>query len=166
MTMAAEEKREKKRAKWRKWYARNRDKVLTRRREKRESPGGKLKDEQYRENNHEKLKEIQVAYRETLHGRLMVSLSKCRHRKGKVCEITYNDLAELWRTQDGKCAITNIPMTCDSHYTNISVDRILSDEGYVKNNVRLVCWWVNMARNTLGDDEFLAKCEAVVAYQH
>ena len=53
-------------------------------------------------------------------------------------------------------------MTCDSHYTNISVDRISSDDGYTRNNIRLVCWWVNMAKDTLEDDEFLIKCKAVV----
>ena len=56
--MTTEEKREKKRAKWRKWYTKNRDKVLAKRKAKRESPDGRLKDEQYRENNRDRAKAI------------------------------------------------------------------------------------------------------------
>ena len=147
-----------KRAKWHKWYKINRDVVLERRRN---SSQKKTAARQYREKNHSKLSKIYRDYVNTLHGRLMVLLKKCKHR-GLICTITYDDLVHLWELQNGKCAITGIEMTTDLHFTNVSVDRISSSAGYSIDNVRLVCWWVNIARNILTDDEFIEKCKAVI----
>jgi len=152
---------QKKRDRWRKWYLKNREDVLEKKRRKRNSPEGRHKAKRYREKNAGKISEIQKKWAQTLHGRFKVLIKKCRHRKNINCSITYNDLVELWQEQEGKCAITGLTMTTDSHYANISVDRINCLKDYSRDNIRLVCWWVNMARNTLTDGEFLERCRAV-----
>lgn len=60
---------------------------------------------------------------------------------------------------NGKCAISNIPMTyefCKGNVmTNISVDQINPKAGYTKDNVQLVCWAVNRMKGEMSMDELL-----------
>jgi hypothetical protein len=77
--------------------------------------------------------------------------------------ITKNDLIELYRKQDGYCALSGIKMehtihndehSIDNKY-NISLDRIHSDIGYVKDNIQLVCWIVNHMKSDIKPDLFI-----------
>ena len=68
-------------------------------------------------------------------------------------DITY--LRELYKTQNGRCALTGLGMTHKFHdLKSISVDRIQSNLGYISGNVQLVCRWVNLAKNTHSNEEF------------
>jgi len=61
----------------------------------------------------------------------------------------------LWKSQQGKCAITKMPMTHEfKNLRSISVDRIDSAKGYIVGNIQLVCQWVNLAKGSHSDDEF------------
>jgi hypothetical protein len=56
-------------------------------------------------------------------------------------------LLSLYEKQEGKCAVTGIKMTTkDRDILAASIDRINSDVGYLKDNVILVCRWVNIGR--------------------
>ncbi len=69
--------------------------------------------------------------------------------------ITKDDIVDIYNSQSSKCAITNINMEYsvmkerqegDPHILNpynMSIDRIDSKKGYVKNNIQLVCAFVN-----------------------
>ena len=53
-------------------------------------------------------------------------------------------LKQLYQEQQGKCAISNLPMTFDRNCEHtVSVDRIDSNIGYHPDNIHLTCWWVN-----------------------
>lgn len=71
------------------------------------------------------------------------------------------DLWEMWHRQDGKCAVTGIPLSIENGTTRhknpwkVSIDRIDSDKGYNKDNVRLVTHWYNNAKNTWDDETCL-----------
>jgi hypothetical protein len=55
---------------------------------------------------------------------------------------------DLYRKQNGRCALSGIVLTWNeqpNHFTNISIDRIDSDQGYEIGNVRLIAVWVNNA---------------------
>lgn len=69
-------------------------------------------------------------------------------------EITLVELHQLWDSQNGQCAITQMPMTFKRNdpYA-ISIDRIDSTIGYTRTNVQLVCQWVNFAKNKLSNDQ-------------
>lgn len=78
-------------------------------------------------------------------------------------------LYDLWVQQDGKCAVTNLPLT---HIigqgrvgTNLSIDRIDSTAGYTRDNIRLVCLQVNIMRNVLSDSELVQWCHRVIEGQ-
>lgn len=55
------------------------------------------------------------------------------------------------QTQGFKCAITKQPFIWESHHPQtLSIDRIDNTKGYTKNNVRFICWWVNVAMGNWG----------------
>lgn len=49
------------------------------------------------------------------------------------------------------------------HTYNASIDRKNPKLGYIEGNVRLVCFWTNIARYNLTDTQFKAWCKKVVA---
>lgn len=74
-------------------------------------------------------------------------------------------LLTLWHRQEGKCALSGLPMTwVGSGPTNISVDRINPKKGYTKDNVRLLCWAVNSFKLTGSDEQMIEMARAVVAH--
>jgi len=66
-------------------------------------------------------------------------------------------LAELWLRQQGRCAISRMIMSFESGTSRdknpwgCSIDRIDSNKGYYKDNIRLVTHCVNNARNVWPD---------------
>lgn len=50
-----------------------------------------------------------------------------------------------------RCEITGKKFTWGSKEpTSLSIDRIDTNKGYTKDNIRFVCWWVNAAMGTWG----------------
>jgi ribosomal protein L37E len=89
-----------------------------------------------------------------------------RHRakkKGWDFEFTIEEAMEIWRNQNGECAVTGFPMThsMENFEFSASIDRMDNSLGYTKGNVRLVCARVNMMRNTLDAEMFLFWAKAV-----
>lgn len=82
-------------------------------------------------------------------------------KKNKKFDITYDDIDELYKLQNGKCAITQLEMQHDhmterkegDHHiinqTNMSIDRIDNSVGYVKSNIQLVCAVVNRIKHDM-----------------
>ena len=76
-------------------------------------------------------------------------------RRNIYFNIGKNDIIDIYNTQSSKCCITNINMKYSimkerkeggPHILNpynMSIDRINSKKGYVKNNIQLVCAFVN-----------------------
>lgn len=99
--------------------------------------------------------------KETMEGHI----SKLRHRPGRLA-LTQEFLVGLYIYQDGKCALSGVPMTWvvgKGHTaTNISIDRIVPKGKYEPGNVRLVCHVVNLMRRDMADEDFLDWCETLV----
>ena len=87
-------------------------------------------------------------------------------RKSLPFNITKEYLKELWDKQNGKCAICGIPMTfeqCNGRTpTNVSIDQINHNNGYVIGNVQLVCMAVNQMKSDLEIDTLYKFCEAIL----
>lgn len=67
-------------------------------------------------------------------------------------------LKQLHRDQEGKCAISKIPMSFDRNNENsVSVDRINSSIGYQPDNIHLTCWWVNRMKFDWHLEDFRSK---------
>lgn len=87
-----------------------------------------------------------------------------KHRKIRV-NITLKDIINLYKEQNGLCALTGRVMTHVSepkkegsnrnkHLNNISVDRIDSSKGYTVENIQLIC----SAENTFKQDKTMDEC--------
>ena len=91
------------------------------------------------------------------------------YKKGiEIC--SKDDLKTLWDKQEGRCAISNLPMKYvnqvgDADPFQASVDRIDSTGEYTADNIQLVCLAVNYAKHTWTQDtiiEFLMELRNVV----
>jgi hypothetical protein len=95
-------------------------------------------------------------------------LYKARQRK--TCDLTIEQLMQIWHLQDGKCALTGWNMTMQLGKgqipTNASIDRIDSSIGYENDNVQLVCRAANVAKSNLTQENFVRLCAAVLEKQN
>lgn len=118
-------------------------------------------------------KEARAAARTHVRGRLRDLLNAARGRATKKSiplSIQLGDLLALWEAQEGRCALTGLPMTFEKNPPgergflpwSPSLDRIDPDQGYTPNNLRLVCVIVNLALNRFGDAQFDKMCRAYV----
>ena len=87
-------------------------------------------------------------------------------QKGRKQTLSTEYVIGLYEDQDGKCAISGIEMTYlngeGKVLTNISLDRISSQEGYVEGNIQLVCRQVNTMKWELGVDELRNWCRVIL----
>lgn len=98
--------------------------------------------------------------------RYYLRLLQAKTRKADGLTIEY--LLQLHEQQNGLCALSRLPMTCELRsgkvcYTNASIDRIDAGGPYSPGNVQLVCRHVNSWRGIMPLDTFIAVCRAVVA---
>ena len=87
-------------------------------------------------------------------------------------DITVDFLMDLLEKQDGLCAMSGIEMLTTTHRdecpegmrinpNKLSIDRIDSNIGYTKNNVQLVCCWVNLMKLDMPIDVFKERCKLI-----
>lgn len=74
-------------------------------------------------------------------------------------EISEELIEKMWNDQEGKCAFSGLSMSVPgwgerNKPNTISIDRINSDRGYLANNVQLVCYSLNLAKNNFDDSQF------------
>lgn len=88
------------------------------------------------------------------------------NKRGIPFNLTKEYLKELWDKQEGKCAISGIEMTFDQckgrTATNVSIDQINPNEGYVVGNVQLVCMAVNQIKSDLSMEDVYMFCEGIL----
>ena len=123
--------------------------------------------------NPEKAASRQKEIRNTLRGACNGKVASARQRaKNKDLEFDIDiDFIEcMFKSQQGLCAISGLPMiyradkNTPNTFNSFSIDRICSYKGYTKDNVHLVCWGVNCAKQQMGLDQFFNFCRAVYDY--
>ena len=83
-----------------------------------------------------------------------------------VFDLTVDDI--LPAVEGGVCELTGLPFRFESHPTKNSnpyapsIDRIDSEKGYYKDNIRIVLWAVNSAVGESSDEEILPIIKAMV----
>jgi len=82
-------------------------------------------------------------------------ISTCvRNAQAKFAEndINTDKVVELYRSQNGECALAGVKMACYAHpCLSLSIDRIDNKIGYLVTNIRLVLKAINRARSTFDD---------------
>ena len=79
--------------------------------------------------------------------------------RGFCWRLSADTVPDLWKDQEGKCALSGLPMV--KYPRTWSIDRIDSNKGYELDNVQLVDKRMNMMKGTLEQDEFISLCAAV-----
>ena len=81
-------------------------------------------------------------------------------------DLTIEDLENIYRDQNGCCALSGIPMTYAIGKgrvpTNISIDQIDPGKGYTRSNIQLVCMAVNQMKSDLCITELLVFCKGII----
>ena len=83
--------------------------------------------------------------------------------RGLLWDLEPQDIINLYEQQNGLCALTNWPITWSEKglTATVSIDRIDSSEGYIKDNVQLLHKDVNMAKQQYSQDYFIEMCKAI-----
>lgn len=80
--------------------------------------------------------------------------------------LTIDYIKSLWDAQKGKCALSGIDMTYIFNSgripTNVSIDKIYPDLGYVTGNIQLVCMACNQIKSDLSEQEMYNFCKKIV----
>jgi hypothetical protein len=93
--------------------------------------------------------------------------NKCKtgaELRGLVFDITIEDVWFMYTSQDGRCALSGVPIgwsDVGSIHT-ASIDRIDSSKGYLKDNVQLLHKDVNFMKQQFSQEYFIEICKAVV----
>lgn len=110
---------------------------------------------------------------ESIAGRTVTLLNNCRKSpSGKTIKptVTFEHIESSLKL--GFCAVTGLKFQLDrAHQIETgnkknpyapSIDRINPNEGYTNENTRIVCWWYNMAKGELTDQQMYEMCKTVV----
>lgn len=103
-------------------------------------------------------KEIQIKDRENNPIKYLLRDAK-QHSKKKNLDfnITENDILDLLIKQDNKCALSKINFNKEK----MSLDRIDSTLGYIKENIQLLTINVNIMKSNFKQDYFIKICEEI-----
>lgn len=92
----------------------------------------------------------------------------CKRRRSDKYEVTIteNDVQNLWEAQNGQCAVTGVDLHLKQRGEKIcpftlSIDRKESSLGYTVNNIQLVSYSANLAKNTFDEETFASWVKAV-----
>lgn len=107
--------------------------------------------------------------RNSLNGRLRAILASLKSRD-KNSDITLEHLFYLWESQNGLCYYTHEEMTLisnavktrDRPHNLISIDRVDSKKGYMKDNVVFCCFKINTIKNDLSLLDLVDVCRKIV----
>lgn len=92
-------------------------------------------------------------------------------RKSVGFAVILSDLADLWHSQNGMCALSGTPMQipcvgADKHKRaqSVSLDRITPSVGYVPGNIQLTTRCANNAKSDMPVCDFITMCSAVTKH--
>ena len=83
--------------------------------------------------------------------------------RGYAWDLTPQDVVSMWKQQEGVCALSGLPIGWPEKglTATVSIDRIDSSEGYIKENVQLLHKDVNMMKQAFSQEHFIALCQSV-----
>lgn len=83
-------------------------------------------------------------------------IHRCKRNNIIAC-VNYEDLMDIYSNQNGKCFYTDEQLICKfregTHPHTLSIDRIIPEKGYIKNNIVLCCFRINAIKSNLSLDE-------------
>lgn len=96
------------------------------------------------------------------HNAKQSAVGRSKNHRPKELDIDRDHLIELWKNQNGICALTGVRMTTKYNCPfSASADRIDSSKGYVPGNIQLVSKAAQLGKGNLTDKEFRRWLKAV-----
>lgn len=94
--------------------------------------------------------------------------NQCKGRakfRGMEFDLTFEEVVELFEESRGRCTLTGVPFSLSRIRGPWvpSIDRINSDLGYVRGNVRVVCFAANIAMQQWGENVLLTMMESMAS---
>lgn len=85
---------------------------------------------------------------------LVIKRSRAKTGKGHRCDLTLDDLLNMYEAQEGRCSVSGVKLKFrmlrgGNREFNASIDRIDSSLPYTADNVQLVCNRVNIMKGVL-----------------
>jgi len=102
-------------------------------------------------------------------------MKKAKSREHKdTTDLDLEYLRNLWKEQEGRCALSGVVMSLPRNTLvweqdrgnpwKPSLDRIDSNKGYLRGNVRFITVMANLCKQSFSDEEVIAFCRAVVSH--
>jgi len=84
-------------------------------------------------------------------------------------EVTVQEAWELFELQDGRCALTGLPLSMPRRFKEFaactaSLDRRDNTGGYTRDNIQWVHKDVNMMKNKFDQNYFISMCRRVAEH--
>jgi hypothetical protein len=92
---------------------------------------------------------------------LLRDAKKHAKEKNREFKLTLDELKEILEDQQNKCIFTGLIFNDENP---ISLDRIDSSKGYIKENIQLITIRSNKMKSDMTDIEFIDYCKLIVAY--
>jgi len=95
----------------------------------------------------------------------------CAKRRNISWELTMEIVWELFEKQEGKCAVSGIPLILNvkiprkGKLNTASIDRIENDKPYTKDNIQWVHKDVNKLKSTFSMERFIELCKLIASHQ-
>lgn len=97
--------------------------------------------------------------------RLAQAKSNSKRNPERDFNIDIEYMFELYKTQKGLCALSNIPMVIKmKEIHTLSIDKIIPNLGYIKGNVQWVSLAANRAKSDLTMKDFLHLCNEIIMF--
>jgi len=100
-------------------------------------------------------------YKELPSKRWWIIKKRAKSRNLKM-NISKDYILDLFKKQNKKCALSGLDLTLDYNLENTaSLDRIDSNEGYIKDNVQWIHKKINKMKMELDQQEFISFCKLI-----
>jgi hypothetical protein len=96
-------------------------------------------------------------------GKVVSKLKRDAIKRNIVFDLDINFLNELFKKQDGKCALSKLDLDNNYGTMTLSLDRIDSSKGYVENNVQWTHKDINMMKRDYDQGYFIYLCKLITS---
>ena len=79
--------------------------------------------------------------------------------------ITKDDVNSIYQSQEGRCALSGVPIYLQGKVTTASLDRIDSSIGYIPSNVQWVHKEINFMKSNSSEEKFIKWCKLISSWE-
>lgn len=97
--------------------------------------------------------------------RMITMFKNSAKRRSIEFSVSQQELWDLWNKQEGKCAITGVPISLEGSPKSASIDRIDSHKDYTIDNIQWVHNVVNLMKRKMTLEELKEWCRLILNHK-